>query len=466
MRARLEERSIIAKRYQVVRPLGEGASGSVYLCLDLLTRLKVAVKVLPYPHSRREAARVLRELRVGLRNDHPNVVRFYEFLHVGPLLAYAMEFVPGESLASLIDGGKLPHEDVAISILFQIACGLRDLHSSGLVHRDLKPANIVFAAESGLIKIVDLGLAARPPDRSGKRTMTASSHEAQLYGTTKGKCAGTPFYMAPETIESGVYDVRSDIYSFGIIAYELIIGSSPYKALEVVPLLAEKCERDIVVPDGKCTAQIRELITRCVSRAPQHRPSVTELTTVFSSLILKLPGRKHFGLSPTHNALRKKAQIMGRFVGSFAKIGDFLLATREYCAHSATFATQLNDEHAILQVLEDAGRKMGARPSSYFSYALLICAILMLGGFALPSSVRDALINYFRQRHAPNNGATIVERRPIVPLPALFGGPAATPTAIAGPKLRFFNPDESHSQIIRSLDEVRSDTAMPDDSTR
>ena len=212
--------------YKLLKKLGEGAMGCVFLAEDVIMRRRVALKVLQQTHSgdQRFIARFKREVRALAALSHPNIVTAYA---VGEELGrnyFAMEYCEGSPLDGLLQRrGHLP-VDEALEIIAQAARGLQHAHEHGLLHRDIKPANI-FVRNDGVVKILDLGL-------SKNLTETDSS-----FNTQTGMILGTPHYIAPEQLRSGgEIDGRADIYSLGSTLYHLVTGNTPFlgTSMEVV----------------------------------------------------------------------------------------------------------------------------------------------------------------------------------------------------------------------------------------
>jgi len=201
--------------YQILRKLGEGGMGEVYLAEDTRLHRKVALKFLPpkYTADPDFKARFEREAQAAAGFNHPNIVTIYEIGEYQGRSYIAMEHVEGESMRELIGREKPPLPRV-IEMVLQVCAGLSQAHQSGIVHRDLKPANILLNAE-GQVKIVDFGL-------------------AKLQGVSKltrtGTVMGTVPYMSPEQVRGHELDPRSDIFSLGIVLYELLTGELPFGA--------------------------------------------------------------------------------------------------------------------------------------------------------------------------------------------------------------------------------------------
>jgi serine/threonine protein kinase len=204
----------VVSHYRILEKLGEGGMGVVYKAEDLTLTRHVALKFLPYGLEAQEPdrARFLQEARASAILNHPNVCTVYEIAEVDGQQFIAMEFVEGKTLRKTIEDCQLKIED-CIKYAIQIGEALQEAHSRGIVHRDVKPENIMVNSKNQ-VKVMDFGLAKLKG--SLKLTRTAST-------------IGTLAYMAPEQIEGGQVDARSDIFSFGIVLYEMLTGRLPFR---------------------------------------------------------------------------------------------------------------------------------------------------------------------------------------------------------------------------------------------
>ncbi len=213
--------AIVAERYHILKKLGEGGMGTVYLAEHVKMGRKAALKVMnPGMNTDADAiARFNREAANASRLNHPNVCAIYDFGETSDGLIYlAMEFIEGESLTSLIEKNGSLAAPRAASIIHQAADALAVAHDYGIVHRDLKPDNIMIAKDrdgADVVKVVDFGIA------------KASSSDAQKV-TKTGLVVGTPEYMSPEQLAGDKLDGRSDIYSLGLVAFNCLTGLLPF----------------------------------------------------------------------------------------------------------------------------------------------------------------------------------------------------------------------------------------------
>jgi serine/threonine-protein kinase len=253
--------TILADRYRIVGLLGKGGMGEVYRADDLKLAQPVALKFLP-DHLLSDGgalARFHREVRVARQVSHKNVCRVYDIGEVEGRHFLSMEFIKGEELSSLLRRiGRLP-QDKALQLARQICAGLAAAHDVGFLHRDLKPANIMIDGE-GNARILDFGLGG----------LTEEFGEEEIR-------AGTPAYMSPEQIEGREQSVQSDIYSLGLVLYELFTGKRAFDAPSLNELI--KLRRGNATP-ATPTSLVKDLdplveriIERCIQKDPEQRPA-------------------------------------------------------------------------------------------------------------------------------------------------------------------------------------------------
>ena len=237
--------------YEILAPLGSGGMGDVYRARDARVGRDVAIKVA----AERFSDRFEREARAVAALNHPNICHLYD---VGPNYL-VMELVEGES-----PSGPLPLDET-LQIAKQIADALSEAHEKGIVHRDLKPANIKVTA-NGIVKVLDFGLARVTP-ASGDDVETSPTLTAHV--TQAGVIMGTAAYMAPEQARGKVVDKRADIWAFGVVLYELLIGERPFKGDDVSEILAavlkDRPDWDRVPPPT------RRLLKKCLEKDPKLR---------------------------------------------------------------------------------------------------------------------------------------------------------------------------------------------------
>lgn len=216
--------SVLLGRYRVTLKLGEGSMGRVYLGEQRVGEgvRRVAIKVLAAVRGNDEyiVQRFRREATTLASLEHPNIVKLFDYGEEGGRFVSVMEFVPGESLASRVQRGRLDPE-LALELTAQLVGALEAAHKHGVVHRDLKPENVLLAPGEPvpLLKVVDFGIARRPPAHANERPLTS-------FGTV----LGTPAFMCPEQLRGQPVDARADVYALGLLTYLMLAGTLPWPA--------------------------------------------------------------------------------------------------------------------------------------------------------------------------------------------------------------------------------------------
>jgi predicted Ser/Thr protein kinase len=247
---------ILGARYRIIGRLGQGGMGEVYRADDLKLGQPVALKFLPELVDR-DPARLMQlhaEVRIARQVAHPNVCRVYDIDEEDGHTFLSMEFVDGESLASVLRRMGRVSEERAIAIARQICAGVAAAHDRGVIHRDLKPANVLIDGE-GQVRVADFGLAG-PAGESIR--------------------AGTPAYMAPEQLAGGAVTVASDLFSLGLVLYELFTGQRAINVSSIADLVA--LHEDGAIPPPSTLVRdlspaVDHAVMRCLQRDPAARPS-------------------------------------------------------------------------------------------------------------------------------------------------------------------------------------------------
>ena len=266
----------LAGRYEIIKELGRGGMGEVYLAEDTDLKRQVAIKVLPQQFALDEErlVRFEREARLLASLNHPNIATIYGLEKSDGQRFLVMELVEGDTIAERIKKRSLPVEET-LEICHQIAEALETAHEKGIIHRDLKPANIKVTPE-GKVKVLDFGLA--------KAFETAVSGEVQGVDLSKsptitvessrsGVILGTVAYMSPEQARGKPLDKRTDIWSFGCVLYEALTGRQTYKSETISDSIAAilKSEPDWKALPEETPSKIRDLLQRCLQKNPNRR---------------------------------------------------------------------------------------------------------------------------------------------------------------------------------------------------
>ena len=273
---KLQPGQMLAGRYQMVKRIGKGAFGTVILFEDVLVAEKVVLKFInpQYASDPQVRQRFVHEIRYARRVTHPNVIRIHDFLTFGDAAAISMEYFAGHALADELKDEKALGLKRARDIILQVTAGLAAAHKEGIIHRDLKPANILIN-EAGLTKVVDFGIAAAGGNADTRLTRT-------------GMVVGTPTYLAPEQVQGKPIDQRTDIYSMGILMYQMLAGSPPYKGPDAMSLMYQHVQGNptplhIANPDIPKT--LSALVHKAMAVDPTKRyQSMDELHDQFQKL--------------------------------------------------------------------------------------------------------------------------------------------------------------------------------------
>jgi serine/threonine-protein kinase len=254
--------TVLANRYRIIGLLGKGGMGEVYKAEDLELDQLVALKFLPETFSNNEELlrRFRGEVKTARRVSHGNVCKVFDIGEVEGLYYLSMEYIDGDDLSLLLGRiGRLP-SDKATEISRQICMGLSAIHKVGILHRDLKPANIIIDSR-GEARITDFGIAGLEEDVQGEESRV-----------------GTPAYMSPEQIAGKEVTRKSDIYSLGLLLYEIFTGKQAFQADTIPELLDQHTTATPMRASEIITGidpLVEDLIAQCLEKDPSHRPEST-----------------------------------------------------------------------------------------------------------------------------------------------------------------------------------------------
>jgi hypothetical protein len=262
--------------FRIDRRLGAGGMGEVWLATDLALDRPVAIKVLPSEVardvSRRE--RLFREARAQARIHHPNVCHIYYVGEERGVVFFAMEHIPGESLAERVSKGPVPAEE-AIEWVRMAALGLREAHRHGFTHRDVKPSNLMVDGH-GQVKVVDFGLVTRGEAIDDGR--------GGAVDVTQTAMVGTPLYMAPEQGRGEVVDFRADVYALGATLHHLVAGRPPFEGGTAAEVMSQHAQRPrpalTVATRSRRVAPLDTVLQRMMAKnATDRHPTYDALIT-------------------------------------------------------------------------------------------------------------------------------------------------------------------------------------------
>jgi len=277
--------------YRLIDKIGEGGMGVVWKALDTTLDREVAIKVLPevFVADTERLTRFEREAKLLASLNHPNIASIYG-LHEkpaadseAPIRFLALELIAGEDLSQRLERGPLSTTE-AMNVALQIATALEAAHENGIIHRDIKPANVRFTAPAGgssstgfsstaqSVKVLDFGLAKALDDGEANQNLTQSPTLTGL-ATQAGVILGTAFYMSPEQARGHAADRRADIFSFGVVLYEMLTGKRPFGGATVSDTLADilRADPDLGALPDDTPGQVRRLLHRCLTKDPAQR---------------------------------------------------------------------------------------------------------------------------------------------------------------------------------------------------
>jgi len=268
--------------FQILECIGQGGMGAVYRAWDSTLRRTVALKFLTTDIDRKDESkqRFLREAQTASVLEHPNIASVHEIGETNDHQLYiVMGYYPGNSLRKILKSGPLPL-DKAVNLGTQLACGVAAAHAHDIIHRDIKPDNIIIN-ESGELRLLDFGLA----------KFTDSTKP-----TRDGGIMGTVAYMSPELIRNGIFTTKSDIWSIGVVLYEMLTGQNPFnrdnEASTIYSILKgdpiQKASSSQAIPSG-----LRQILKRCLTKDEHRRyASAEELLADLKKLVTAAPAKK------------------------------------------------------------------------------------------------------------------------------------------------------------------------------
>ena len=259
--------------YRITERIGAGGMGSVYKAEQPSMNRSVAVKVLHARFAKREdlVSRFRREARAMSQLSHPNTARVYKFGQLADGSPYfVMDYMEGKNLAHVVRAEGPMVADRAINIMIQVCGALDEAHRAGIIHRDLKPENIFLTNQAGTTdfpKVLDFGLAKVSDKQMGRGSMML---------TQQGMVFGTPEFMSPEQTQGDTLDRRSDIYSLGLILYELLTGKLPYDAVKAIDIMRAHLQDPPIplnqrTPERRFSTELESVIARSLAKKREDR---------------------------------------------------------------------------------------------------------------------------------------------------------------------------------------------------
>jgi serine/threonine protein kinase len=265
--------------YRIVSKIGAGGMGDVYLAEDTKLDRKIALKILPseVASDRDRLDRFIREAKAAAALNHPNIAHVYEIGESDGVRFIAMEYVDGQTLRELLQRGRLTLTR-SIELTAQVAAGLAEAHQSGFIHRDIKPENLMLPSDSS-IKILDFGLAKlihkqRNPAELSELSTVANRGDAAHLGTSAGTILGTVSYMSPEQATGEKVDQRTDIFSLGIVFYEMLSGRRPFdgnSAIDTMHAIINREPTPVAEFNPRLPLEISDILEKALAKNPTDR---------------------------------------------------------------------------------------------------------------------------------------------------------------------------------------------------
>ena len=429
-------------RYRVVDVLGRGAMGVVYRGVDEGLDRQVAVKVMSAGSGADDEsrARFKREAQAAARLQHPNIVTIYELGEHEGAPYMALELLEGMDLQQAIEAGIRPDPKVTLPVVLQALAGLGHAHDHGIVHRDVKPSN-VFLPVGRPAKIMDFGVA-----RLGQAM------------TSTGLVVGTPNYMSPEQVRAGHLDGRSDLFSAGLILYELVTGEKAFRGDSVVALLYKIAHEDpdlSLIPRGPEWSHLRTVLERSLARdADQRYFDADAMSADLAQALLELGGSAQWATA-THLGRRIRTAPTPPAVA--------LGTTPPTLATPVTLGTELRADPVVPATVSPAAVTPGRLPWVLAGgLGVVVVALLAVGVSILrrgptvspaPSATADTAPSPRATSLAPSPAATPAP----APSAAASTRPAASPTAPPAPSPATTTPrDPSTARVDKANDDLEN----------
>jgi len=269
----------IISHYRILQKLGAGGMGEVYLAQDTKLDRKVALKILPaeVAADRGRMSRFVQEAKAASALNHPNILTVHEIDQAHSVEFIATEFIDGETLRERMRAAPMKLSEV-LAVAIQTASALSAAHASGIVHRDIKPENIMLRRD-GIVKVLDFGLA-KLTERLPPESVDADAATKALVQTEPGVVMGTAVYMSPEQARGLTVDARTDIFSLGIVLFEMVAGRLPFEGANqneiLVSILSEKEPQPLARYSREAPAELERIVSKALRKEREQRYQTTK----------------------------------------------------------------------------------------------------------------------------------------------------------------------------------------------
>ena len=256
--------------YIILNSLGAGGMGEVYLATDSRLDRTVALKVLSSDISqdKRRMQRFRQEAKVASSLNQPNILTVFEFGEIDGLTFLATEFIDGETLRDHLRGKRLKLTEI-LDISIQVLAALDAAHEARIVHRDIKPENVMLRRRDHVVKVLDFGLA-KATEKKASTMQAEESEAATAFKTAPGTVMGTVNYMSPEQAQAKAVDERTDIWSSGVMIYEMVTGAMPFSGVTTSHTIVQILEKE-PAPLGDVPAELQRIVTKAMTKDPDER---------------------------------------------------------------------------------------------------------------------------------------------------------------------------------------------------
>lgn len=311
--------------YAILDHLGTGGMGEVYLAQDSRLDRTVALKILApeVAGDERRMQRFRQEAKVTSSLNQPNILTIFEFGEEGDLTFLAAEFVDGETLREHVRGKRLKLSEI-LDVTIQLLAALDAAHEANIVHRDIKPENVMIRRRDHVVKVLDFGLA--KVTEKGKGTLNSAATPITEFKTAPGLIMGTVNYMSPEQAQAKTVDARSDIWSVGVMLYEMITGTNPFGGTTSAHTIVEVLEKEpapLTRPGGaEVPAELQRIVSKSIAKNPDERyQTAKDMLIDLRNLKKRLEVDAAHAIQPeTHKPARRKEVLLVALVAIVASV--------------------------------------------------------------------------------------------------------------------------------------------------